>query len=209
MVICDLLSKHLQTVPQQDRKVATFSPLFLYYTARKSKTLERYNIALCFADIFAAIKESGICPEQYWPFLPHKFRQAPPAIAYEAAKSFRTISFQSMPQNLGVLKNTLAEGRQVAFGLSLFPDNQWEFYSGASAKTGVVTMPADFSHPSDHHALLLVAYQAEQQRFVFRNSFGLDWGDQGYGYIPEDYLLHPQGAFDFYTITSLTLQTNN
>lgn len=43
------------------------------------------------------------------------------------------------------------------------------------------------------HAVLVVAILAasdERQRaLVFKNSWGSKWGDNGYGYMPEDYLL--------------------
>lgn len=44
------------------------------------------------------------------------------------------------------------------------------------------------------HAVLLVGYTSDG-RFIVRNSWGVKWGDQGYGYMSEDYLKrHIQAA---------------
>src|SRR5205814_37325 len=40
------------------------------------------------------------------------------------------------------------------------------------------------------HAILIVGYVPMNGRryFIFRNSWGAEWGDSGYGYLSEDYL---------------------
>ncbi len=39
------------------------------------------------------------------------------------------------------------------------------------------------------HVILLTGYDSASRRFSFRNSWGPSWGDQGYGTIPERYLV--------------------
>jgi C1A family cysteine protease len=36
--------------------------------------------------------------------------------------------------------------------------------------------------------------------FLVKNSYGTDWGDRGYGWVPYDYLLKHQ-SIDWWTIT--------
>ena len=69
-------------------------------------------------------------------------------------------------------------------------------------KTGVVPLPGPNEQTIGGHALVLVGYQDDQKRFIFRNSWGT-WGDGGYGYIPYEYVLNPMLAGDFWVIEKL------
>ena len=37
--------------------------------------------------------------------------------------------------------------------------------------------------------ILITGYDSRTGEFIFRNSWGPDWGDRGYGRIPERYIL--------------------
>lgn len=39
------------------------------------------------------------------------------------------------------------------------------------------------------HVISLVGYDSDSKRFTFRNSWGPTWGNQGYGTLPEEYLI--------------------
>ncbi len=41
----------------------------------------------------------------------------------------------------------------------------------------------------DGHVILLVGYNSRAKTFYFRNSYGTSWGNQGYGEIPEEYIV--------------------
>lgn len=38
------------------------------------------------------------------------------------------------------------------------------------------------------HSVMLVGYDRDAQQFTFRNSWGAEWGDEGYGYVPYAYI---------------------
>ena len=50
------------------------------------------------------------------------------------------------------------------------------------------------------HAMLACGYSDQDRVFVVRNSWGADWGDQGYCYIPYDYLSDPDQTHDCWTL---------
>ena len=50
------------------------------------------------------------------------------------------------------------------------------------------------------HAVLLVGYDDNKQLYKFRNSYGTGWGVEGYGYLPYQYVEHPQLAGDFWIV---------
>ncbi|CAF1649392.1 unnamed protein product [Adineta ricciae] len=99
------------------------------------------------------------------------------------------------------MKSCLAQGFPFAFGLRLYRS-----FDRAST-TGVVPMPNTSerirsSHGS--HALLAVGYSDHSRSFIVRNSWGADWGDQGYCYIPYDYMTNPELCFDAWAVRKLS-----
>ncbi len=61
-------------------------------------------------------------------------------------------------------------------------------------------MPARGEKTLGGHAVLVVGYHERSSRFVARNSWGRRWGATGYFTLPWDYLLHPDLAWDFWTV---------
>ncbi|MFY7786742.1 MAG: C1 family peptidase, partial [Thermoflexibacteraceae bacterium] len=82
-------------------------------------------------------------------------------------------------------KSVLAEGYPIAFGIELF-----ESFDKVR-RDGRVKLPNP--QKEQHvggHAMLCVGYLEKDQVFIVRNSWGEDWGDKGYCYVPYEYVLH-------------------
>lgn len=94
------------------------------------------------------------------------------------------------------MKGCLASGYPFVFGFSVYES----FESQAVAQTGIVPMPSPNEQLLGGHAVLAVGYDDEQGRFIVRNSWGKDWGMEGYFTIKYDYLLNDNLADDFWTI---------
>ena len=50
------------------------------------------------------------------------------------------------------------------------------------------------------HAIAIVGYDKEEDMFIIRNSWGVDWGMNGYCKIPADYICSDK-ANDFWILT--------
>ncbi len=63
--------------------------------------------------------------------------------------------------------------------------------SAVDSSNGFFTMPAPDETPTGclGHVIVLVGYFEETKRFIYRNSWGPEWGDNGYGTVPEEYLI--------------------
>lgn len=55
------------------------------------------------------------------------------------------------------------------------------------------------------HVVLLVGYDASTQRFIFRNSWGPEWGSNGYGTLPVEYVIkHCESCYNLATLSTRT-----
>jgi C1A family cysteine protease len=82
------------------------------------------------------------------------------------------------------------------FGITLFPS----FESDSVAATGQVPMPLLNEQPIGGHAVLVSGYNQVTRRFKVRNSWGADWGDRGYFYLPYDYVFARHYASEAWVI---------
>lgn len=80
------------------------------------------------------------------------------------------------------LKLHLRMGRAVVIGIRLF-------YGFHSSVDGKIPLPKVGESPSGRHTVLLVGYDNYAQNFIFKNSWGDEWGDVGYGLLPYSYVL--------------------
>ena len=52
----------------------------------------------------------------------------------------------------------------------------------------ILSMPTSTSYPLGGHAVTVLGYNLSKQLVLIKNSFGDDWGDNGYGWISFDYI---------------------
>ena len=94
------------------------------------------------------------------------------------------------------MKSCLAAGYPFVFGFVVFTS----FESDIVASTGVVPMPTPTEQSVGGHAVLAVGYDDATQRFKVRNSWGIDWAQNGFFTIPYDYLTNNELSSDVWTI---------
>ncbi|CAF4046838.1 unnamed protein product [Adineta steineri] len=175
------------------------SRLFIYYNGRvKEDSKSAVTDSGCtMTSAIEALEESGVCLESIWPYDISQVNTRPSDEAYQAATGHKITQAMQVNIDLNEMKSCLAQGFPFAFGLKLYTSFD------QAAKTGVVPMPndSDQNRKSDgSHALLAVGYSDQSKSFIVRNSWGEDWGDKGYCYIPYDYLSNSDYCFDVWTI---------
>jgi C1A family cysteine protease len=72
------------------------------------------------------------------------------------------------------------------------------FESDEAARTGIIPMPKPGEQQLGGHALLCVGYDDDRESYIFQNSWGSDWGNKGFAYIPYQYM--ETLADDFFTL---------
>lgn len=169
------------------------SRLFIYYNARAiddPDNIEDEGSVLQL--VIDSLKEHGACSEETWPFEPEVVNDEPSEDAYEEAKQFLIEDTELVPTDLHAWKTALAEGNPIIFGVKLFGSFD------KHKKPGLVPAPsASEAGRESHggHAMLCVGYSEPDQVFIVRNSWGPEWGDKGYCYIPYRYLMNHEYNF--------------
>lgn len=164
------------------------SRLFVYYNARAREGCESEDNGSQMYCAIDSLIEYGACCEDIWANDESLIFEEPDADAYEHAANFKIVEAECIETDVNLWRHTLAEGYPIAFALNTF-----ESFDDATRNRGRVPLPK----PSDNvrethgwHAMLCVGYSDKDRMFIVRNSWGAAWGDQGYCYIPYDYVMH-------------------
>jgi C1A family cysteine protease len=174
------------------------SRLFIYYNERSMEGTVGSDAGAFIRDGIKSIATKGACKENDWPYVIAKFADKPPKACYTSASKYKSLSyFRLNNANLDELKSCLAAGYPFVFGFVVYNS----FFNGDT--NGMVPMPAN--EPSiGGHAVLAVGYNDINQRFIIRNSWGAAKGDQGYYYMPYQYLTNLSLSDDFWTVRTVT-----
>jgi C1A family cysteine protease len=76
----------------------------------------------------------------------------------------------------------LRYGRPVVFGIDVF-----DRFMSLLSDNSIVSFPVSTEESVGGHAMCLVGYDLRTKMFLAKNSFGTDWGDNGYCWIPFKY----------------------
>jgi hypothetical protein len=94
------------------------------------------------------------------------------------AKEHRILAYQRI-STVDECRIVLASEHLVVVGFNI--DDSW-----FSAIEGIIPQP-DKQPIVGAHAVCLVGYDDNKQTFIILNSWGVSWGDAGYGYLPYSY----------------------
>ncbi|CAF4346271.1 unnamed protein product [Rotaria sp. Silwood2] len=169
-------------IMKNHRKHVDVSRLFIYYNARSKEGLNERTMkdnGTFIRSGIAALKEFGCCKESLYPFNVTHINRKPPSQCYEEGRKYRIVDAMSINPDLNEMKACLAEGYPFAFGLHIF-----ESFNQAQQNEGRVPMPKpdlEMQHAQHGwHAMLA--------------------GDEGYCYIPYEYMTNPQHCKDLHSI---------
>jgi len=154
------------------------------------------------AEIRTGIKcvaTQGAPDETFWPFDMSKLLLKPDDAAYTAALTDLVGEYQNVDINENSVLSALAGNFPVIFGVTLYSS----FDSDTVAADGQVPMPQNTEKVLGGHCMVIVGALIEQKMFIVRNSWGTEWGDQGYCYMPFDYILNENLCDDFWVISTI------
>ena len=163
------------------------SRLFIYYNERLLTNQVSVDSGGSIYDVVDSVKQYGACPETLWPYNTNEFTVKPTDASYSSAlSSFKFADEFYLNKDEIALKTSLAAGFPVMFGFTVFDS----FESPAVAQTGLVPFPSDSDNIVGGHAVLLVGYEntANDVNWIIRNSWGENWGINGYFIMNNEYM---------------------
>lgn len=176
-----------------DGAYADVSRLFIYYNERALMDTVDYDSGASLRDGIKTLKNDGACAEKSWPYVIRNFDDKPPVKCYAEAKVHCIESYHRI-NTLSEMLVCLADGFPFVFGFTVYES----FDTPMVKKTGIVVMPKKDETAIGGHAVMAVGYDQVARRFLVRNSWGTDWGMDGYFTMPFKYLETLAG--DFWTV---------
>jgi C1A family cysteine protease len=178
------------------------SRLFLYKVTRNLDH-QTGDTGAYLRTTMAGVVLFGVPPEEYWPYKIRDFDKEPSAFCYAFAQSYQAITYYRLDPTgkatdavLNQVKTNLAAGLPSMFGFTV--------YSSISQAdtTGKIPFPVKGEKIMGGHAIVAVGYDDTMKikntnpgaletkgALLIRNSWGTKWGEQGYGWLPYDYVL--------------------
>jgi Cysteine protease len=174
------------------------SRLFIYYNERALEGTPEEDSGAMLRDGVSSLVHLGVCTEQAWPYVITQFAAKPPAACYQEGLDHQITSYNRI-LTLQEMRMCLAEGFPFVFGFTVYES----FESPEVAKTGTLNLPKPKEKTLGGHAVMAVGYNDAAKRFLVRNSWGNDWGQEGYFTMPYAYLDRRNLSDDFWTVRAM------
>lgn len=167
------------------------SPLFIWYNSRKTHGDELNNSGTYIRSAIKQMKKLGFCPNDIYDGLGRKdfddYAQEPPLRAYHAAFDQKLVDLEysrivpGIEQTVVDIKKSLFNELPLILGLSVY-DN---FMNHIGSET--ICLPGKNDRYLGGHAVCGIGYNDEG--LVIVNSWGKNWGNQGFATICWDYII--------------------
>ena len=194
------------------------SRLFVYKATRNLMQVTG-DTGAWLRNTMGALALCGVPDEKYWPYtdVTPDFDEEPASFVYAVADNYEALRyFCHDPVSANVpgetvltnVKRYLSAGIPSMFGFWGFPS-----FSSCDVKGGI-PYPCPGERAQWGHAIVAVGYDDDKKikntqcnkkttgALLIRNSWGTTWGDQGYGWLPYDYVVHKL-ALDFWSLLSM------
>ncbi len=165
------------------------SESFLYYNARDldgNASVQKDN-GSSFYYCIKSLETLGICSESDCPYDDAVFDRKPSDVAYENAKNNMVAEAMNVELSIEAIKSAVEDGFPVAVSFNL--------YDSFDPVNGFVCRPSDQEikegngdKKNHRHAMVVCGYSDDERIFIVRNSWGKDFGINGYCYIPYSYV---------------------
>jgi len=179
------------------------SRLFLYKTTRNMMK-EKGDTGAFLRTTMGAMVLFGLPPEEYWPYVESDFDKEPSAFCYAYAQNYQSISYYRLdppgtkPADiLNQIKANLAAGLPSMFGFTVYSS-----IVQSNDSDGRIPYPTKGDKIAGGHAVVVAGYDDKMKiknkppgaketvgALRIRNSWGVNWGEKGYGWLPYDYVL--------------------
>lgn len=170
------------------------SRLFIYYFERVILGTVNYDSGAYIRSGIKATSIYGASLESLWPYIISKYNVRPDDVAIADGEKRKVVRYERILDHDGCL-DALNNGYPIAIGFYVYPN----FYK--MGNDNIMPIPnSAIEMPLGGHAVLLVGYDIESELYIARNSWGVEWGDKGYFYMPFEIIKNRALSNDFWII---------
>jgi len=170
-----------QIFKAKDQRVVLSARQLYYFSRLKAGTTDSDSGALI-KDGIEVLTSRGAVEERVWPYKAGEYGRKPPP-EVDKATVFKIADAKPL-LTLEDIRRALNDTGPVVAGITMFESSM----SDEVVKTGVFPIPKPKEKIIGGHAICIVGYDDQQKQFKFKNSWGTQWGDKGYGYLPYEYI---------------------
>lgn len=184
------------------------SPGYLYYYSNIVNG--RPGGGSNFFEQIEILEKRGVCYEDLYGYEPEQRMDKPGEEAEKDAETHKVIKAQQIPlvnfynkvdaikHNHELMTCALSEGYPVGISLKI--------YENFGSDGAFILHPDDTPDAKEEgwHAMVLVGYSEENKFYIVRNSWGKDFGEDGYCYVPAVYIDDPDYMNFACIITEIT-----
>lgn len=167
------------------------SRLFIYYNTRSEYGDIQKDDGMYLRDGLKSLAKFGVCSEELWPYELEKFDDRPTDECYEDAKKRKILKYQKIISTYYITE-VLNNNKSVVFAMEIY-----DSFMELNERISTVSFPGRKEKSMGGHAMCMVGYDLNKRLFLAKNSFGSNWGDKGYCWIPFDYI--KQEGYDIWT----------
>lgn len=168
------------------------APAFNWYQSRRQTGAKGKDDGVPTEFALKMLDAYGSVPESDFPYLAGSKQQdetarlgfltaQPSSELTNKGKKNRIMTGYKSVTSLSGIKKGLADGTPVVVAMHVFSN------IGNTPKSGLMPLPTNKDKYEGGHAVLAVGYDNEKRVIIIRNSWGSDWADGGYFYMPYEY----------------------
>jgi C1A family cysteine protease len=184
------------------------SRLYVYY---KERELEAnggpvYDSGAWIIDGYKWVGNNGVCSESSWPYDTTKVNDSPPGNCDDEAKNNTVKGFYQLLLDNNVHNSVswfLNQDMPIAFAFAVY--NSFT----TIGEDGICPLPnpRTYDDPNDPidsfmggHEVVIMGYDDDKRLYTVANSWGENWGDDGFFYLPYEFLENEKISFDLCVI---------
>ncbi|MDR3287368.1 MAG: C1 family peptidase, partial [Prevotellaceae bacterium] len=185
---------------KRKERILNLSESFVYYYARTYQNNQNEDTGSSIHDAIIAMTEYGVCERSDWDYTTENIHQEPSQIAKDNAKNNTVTKALNVKHSINDFKSAISEGYPVCFSMKIFK-------SFGESHKGFITKPnaAELQSTSGYHAMVMCGYSDTNKVFIVRNSWGENFGDKGYCYIPYSYIEDEQLCSSAFLIKEISI----
>jgi len=180
------------------------SEKYLYWVTRRLLNWEKRDTGAYLRTVMQALTRFGVCEEKFSPY-DEKFAEKPDCVLNALADDFRAETYLKLDKGdsskktiMVNIKKMIRRNYPIVFGFTVYKNT-------INSKTGEISYPHGIKKVRGGHAVVIIGFDdtriigGNKGAFKIRNSWGKNWGDNGYGWLPYEYL-YKGDARDFWMI---------